>query len=149
MTRERDPRTARARSNILLSTRDFCGVIFHLTRTYFRPFLKLFELRHQRTVEDRAAAEKLKASAENKFDDYRKKLALEKQAAIKDMENVLDDARKQEAAILAQAREEAKKVTQDTLESVTQQRNALKKQLEGEVETLARTISERLLSRKA
>jgi F-type H+-transporting ATPase subunit b len=126
----------------------FAVVFFALSSLFFRPFLSLFETRHRKTVQDREAAEKLMAQAEARFEDYKRRLTEERLAAKREYEAALDQAKKQEAAVLAQAREEAKKITQEAVESIGKQREQLKKSLEGEVDALARTISERLVSRK-
>jgi len=119
-----------------------------LSKLYFQPFLKLFEARHKRTVEDREAAERLMIQAQSKLDEYKRLLTEERLAAKKSYEMALLEARKQEFELLAEAREEAKKITQDAADSVNRQREQLKKQLETDVETVAQNISERLLSRK-
>ncbi|MGK5083646.1 ATP synthase F0 subunit B [Bdellovibrionota bacterium FG-1] len=119
-----------------------------LSAVYFRPFLRLFEHRHQRTVADREAAERLMIQANLKLDEYRTQLAEERLAAKKIYEAALDEAKKQEAAILGRAREEAKKITQEAADSVARQRDQIKAQLELDVEGMARGISEKLLSRK-
>lgn len=126
----------------------FALLYFILSAVYFRPFLRLFEHRHEKTVADRDAAERLMSQANAKFDEYRARLAVERQNAKKDYEAILTEAKKEEAAILSQAREEAKKITQEAGESVARQREQLKAQLEADVEGLARSISEKLLSRK-
>ncbi len=114
----------------------FWVVFLLLAHIFFRPFLRLFEARHKRTVEDREAAEKLYAQAEAKFEEYKKHDA------------AVAQAKKEEAAVLHAAREEAKKITHEAADSIAKQREQLKKSLEGEVDQLARTISERLVSRK-
>lgn len=119
-----------------------------LSRFYFRPFLKLFEARHKRTVQDREAAEKLLAQANSKLEEYKRLLTEERAATKKEFDVALQEAHKQEEELLAKAREEAKKITQGAAESVHRQREELKKQLEKDVETISQTISERLLSRK-
>ena len=126
----------------------FWVVFLVLGRMFFRPFLGLFEARHKKTVEDREAAEKLLAQADAKFEEYKKKLAEAKHDAKKEYDAVLAQAKKEEAAVLHAAREEAKKITHEAAESIAKQREQLKKSLEGEVDQLARTISERLVSRK-
>jgi F-type H+-transporting ATPase subunit b len=126
----------------------FAVLYFILRAVYFRPFMALFEHRHQRTVADREAAEKLMAQANSKFDEYRDRLSQERQAARKDYELVLEKAKKEEASILAQAREEAKKITQEAAESISNQREKLKAELQVDVESMAKMISEKLLSRK-
>jgi F-type H+-transporting ATPase subunit b len=123
-------------------------LFFLLGRGFFRPFLHLFEARHKKTVEDREAAEKLLAQADAKFEEYKKRLADARLEAKKEYEAVLTQAKKEESAILHTAREEAKKITHEAAESIAKQREQLKKSLEGEVDQLARTISERLVSRK-
>ena len=126
----------------------FAVLYFVLSAVYFRPFLRLFEHRHQKTVADRDAAERLMAQANAKLDEYRARLAEERQNAKKEYEAVLAEAKKEEAALLAKAREEAKKITQEASDSVSRQREQLKAQLEADIEGMARNISEKLLSRK-
>jgi len=126
----------------------FAVIFFILRPIYFKPFLKLFEARHKRTVEDREAAERMMAQAEAQFAEYRERISQVRADARADLEAVLAEARKEEATILSQAREEAKKITQDAAESINKQRDQLKKDLQTDVEALAQGISERLLSRK-
>lgn len=127
----------------------FAVLFFILSRVYFRPFLGLFDARHQKTVADREAAERLVIQADAKFEEYKTQLAQERQAARKEYDAVMTEAKKQEAVILAHAREEAKKITQEAAESVASQRGKLKAELEADVEGMARAISDKLLSRKA
>ena len=116
-----------------------------LSGGYFKPFMKLFEARHKRTVGDREAAEKLIAQAEAKFQEYRERLGEERIKAKKVYEEILNEAKKEEAAILATARNEAKKITQEAVESMAKQTDQVKKALQADVESLAKTISETLL----
>jgi F0F1-type ATP synthase membrane subunit b/b' len=126
----------------------FVVLFVFLGNVYFKPFLKLIQARHKRTVEDREAAEKLMADADQKFEEYRKRLAEERAAARKDYENLLTEVKKEESAMMAQSRSEAKKITQEAADSVNQQREQVKRQLEADVESLAKTISETLLLRR-
>jgi len=126
----------------------FAVLFFVLTRVYFRPFMRLFELRHQRTVADRQSAEKLLSEADLKFEEYKKVIAQERAAARKDFEAVIQSARAEEAVIIGHAREEAKKITQTTAESMSGQKDELKRQLQGDVDVMAKVIAEKLLSRK-
>ena len=119
-----------------------------LSRVYFKPFLRLFEARHKKTVEDRETAERLMQQARARFDEYTQRLADERLASRREYEALLNEAKKEEAAILLQAREEAKKITQEAAESVSRQRDQLRKQLESDVEALSRSVSEKLLSRQ-
>lgn len=126
----------------------FWVVFLLLARLFFRPFLRLFEARHKRTVEDREAAEKLFAQAEAKFEEHKKRLADARLEVRREYDAAIAQAKKEEAVVLHAAREEAKKITHEAAESIAKQREQLKKSLEGEVDQLARTISERLVSRK-
>jgi F-type H+-transporting ATPase subunit b len=118
-----------------------------LSHFFFKPFLKLFEARHKRTVEDREAAARLLVQANSKLEEYKRILTDERVSAKKAYDATLAEAKKQESELLAQAREEAKKITQEAADSVNKQREQLKKQLQADVEGLAQNISEKLLSR--
>jgi F-type H+-transporting ATPase subunit b len=126
----------------------FAVLYFVLSAVYFRPFLRLFEHRHQKTVADREAAERLMAQANAKFDEYKARLSEERQAAKKDYDAVIAEGKKQENEIIAHARNEAKKISQEAADSVLAQRQRLKTELEADIEGMARGISEKLLSRK-
>jgi F0F1-type ATP synthase membrane subunit b/b' len=126
----------------------FSIVFLILSRIYFRPFLHLFEARHKRTIEDREAAERLMSQAQAKLDEYKTRLAEERAAARRDYEAVLNEAKKEEATILYLAREESRKITHEAAESVAKQHEQLKRQLEVDAESLARSIAERLVPKK-
>ena len=123
-------------------------IFFFLANFYFRPFLKLFEFRHKRTIEDREAAERLMTQAQAKLEEYKRLLSEERLAAKKDYDLALQEVRKLEAELMAQAREEAKQITQAAADSVNQQREELKRHLDTDIESIAQSLSERLLSRK-
>lgn len=123
-------------------------IFFALSRLYFKPFLQLFEARHKRTVEDRAAAERLMTQTQEKMDEYSRRLATERSAARKEIETALQAAKTEEGTLLSAARGEAKKITQESFEAIAQQRQKLKAQLEADVESLARSVSEQLLSKR-
>lgn len=127
----------------------FAVLFVALKPIFFKPFMRLFEIRHQRTVEDSAAADKLMEQAQAKFDEYQKLINEQRASTKREIESALLDARKQESEILAKAREDAKKSTQEAMDAIQSQKDQVRKQLEMEVETLARGISEQLLSRKA
>jgi F-type H+-transporting ATPase subunit b len=127
----------------------FASAFFFLGNFYFKPFMKLIEARHKRLVEDRAAAEDLVAQADAKFEEYKKRLADERAAARKEYEALLTQARREEAEILSAARDEARKITQEANESAVKQQEQLQKQLEADVEGLAKAVSETLLVRRS
>ncbi len=126
----------------------FAVLFFFLSRLYFAPFMKLFEVRHKKTVEDREAAERLMQQAQDLFSEYSRRMSEERASARKEYEQAISSAQKEETEMLNRARDEAKKITQDAIESVSRQRQALRSQLEADIEGLAKTVSEGLLSRK-
>ena len=123
-------------------------LFFALSHLYFRPFLKLFEARHKKTVEDREATVRLMAQAQGKLEEYKRLLAEERVLNKKALDAALAEAKKKESEFLAEARNESKKITQEAADSVNQQREILKKQLQSDVDDIAKSISDRLLSRK-
>jgi F-type H+-transporting ATPase subunit b len=123
----------------------FFVVFLILERVYFKPFFKLFEMRHKRTVEDRQAAADMLAQAEQKLEEYQRRLNDARANARSEFETLIDEAKKEEAKILTAAREEAKKISQEASAEVLQQRDRLKKQLEGEIDQIAKGIADKLL----
>jgi F0F1-type ATP synthase membrane subunit b/b' len=123
-------------------------VYFLLSSLYFKPFMRLFEVRHKRTIEDREAAKNLMEQAHTKLQEYKKRLTEESAAARKEYEAAITEAKKEEAKLLTQTRDSAKKIVQEALESAGAQRDQLKKSLESEVASLAKAVSESLLVRK-
>lgn len=119
-----------------------------ISQTYFKPFLKLIELRHKRTVSDREAAEQLMAQAQAKLDEYQRRLAAERAAIRSDADALMAAAKKEEASILASAREEAKKITQEAADAVEKQRTEIRAKLNSDVEAFANQVSDALLARR-
>ena len=126
----------------------FVVLFFILSNVYFKPYLKLFQARHKRTVEDKEAAEKLMLQAQVKLDEYKRILLEERVAAKAELEKAIAEAKTHEAEQLAHAREEARRMTHQTFDEIEKQRQQLKKQLSADVESLGQSIAERLLSRK-
>lgn len=124
----------------------FATLFVFLTQIYFRPFLKLFELRHKKMVADKLSAERLVEQANARFAEYTKKLNEERLLARQEYEALLVTTKTEEAAILNQAREDAKKITKEAAESSAQQREQLRRQLEVDVESIAQQISKTLLT---
>ena len=123
-------------------------LFFVLKVSFFKPFLNLFKIRHQKTVEDKQAAEKLLAEANRKLEEYQKQLAAAKSEAQTTYENILMHAKKEETEIFSKAREEAKKINQDAAAEIFTIREKLKKDLEADVNVLAQRISDQLLQRR-
>lgn len=123
----------------------FTALFVLLSRTYFRPFLKLIESRHQRTVLDREAALRMIEEARTKFEEYQNRISEEQALARKAIEAAMDSARKSEAQILSEAREQAKRVMQEAQDSIGKQHAEVSRQLDAQVESLAGMVADRLL----
>lgn len=126
----------------------FVVLFLILPGLFFRPYQRLIELRLSRTVEDRKKAQGLIVEANQKFEEYKTKLSAERNRARAEIEKVLAEVKTQEAAILSEAREEAKKITQSAVDSIQQQNAQLKRSLETDVESIALQISDLLLKRQ-
>ena len=123
----------------------FIVVFLIVGNGFFKPFLRLIQARHSATVKAREDAEKTLAQAQNKFEEYRARIQSERTLARKDYEDVLAEAKREEADMLARARAEAQQITQKTVEEIGRERARVRTELEADVERLAQQISETLL----
>lgn len=123
----------------------FAVLMLVLGQVYFKPFMRLFQTRHKKTVEDREEAERMMTDADARFEDYKKRIAQERQSARAEYEKLLDEAKKEESRILSEARNEAKRITQEAAESAAKQREEIKRSLDVDVESIALNISNTLL----
>lgn len=124
-------------------------VTFLLLRViYLKPFLKLFEARHQRTVADKEEAEKLSLQARLTLEEYKKKLIEEQKRAQARIEQSLQSAKLEEAKVINAARDEAKKIIVAAADQATKQRQELERALEFEIESIAKAVTDKLLARK-
>ena len=119
-----------------------------LSNVFFKPFQRLIQARHKRLIEDREAAEKILTQADAKFDEYKRRLTEERASARHEYDAFLNQAKKDESQLLMEARNEAKKITQDAAESAQRQKDQIQKQLEADVEGLAKQIADNLLLKR-
>ena len=119
-----------------------------LSQIFFKPFLRLIEIRNKKTIQDRESAERILSQAQEKLTDYTRQLTAARLEAKAAYDTVIEQAKKEEAEVLSQARNEAKTITQDALRDMDQQASKLRKDLETEVDTMARAVTEKLLLRK-
>jgi F-type H+-transporting ATPase subunit b len=126
----------------------FTAIFFVIPHVFFRPFQKLIESRHQKTVADRERAEDLVKQANAKLEEFKSRMAEERSRARAEYERVMTEVKAEESRILAEAREEAKKITQSSLEAIQSQSAQLKRSLEADVEGLALQISDMLMRRQ-
>jgi len=126
----------------------FVGLYLILSQTFFKPYMKLFEARRKATVEDREHAKKLLEEADQKIKEYQSKIHEIRAESQKQIDLAITAARKEESQLLLNARDEAKKIYQDTLGDVTGQKEKIKKEIIAEIDTMAKGVSEKLLLRK-
>ena len=84
----------------------FVVLFFVLRKMYFGPFLRLFELRREKTIEDRKAAEQLVQQADEKLKQYQEKMKSARALAKKEYEVQMAKAKEEEAR---SSREQAKR----------------------------------------
>lgn len=125
----------------------FVAIFLIIPSLFFKPFQKLLEARHQKTVADRERAEELVKQANAKLEEFRTRMTAERTRARAEHERVIAEVKAEEAKILGTAREEAKKITQASLETIQNQATQLKRSLEADVEGLAIQISDMLTKR--
>lgn len=114
---------------------------------FFKPFQKLIELRLARTVEDQKKAEELMKLAQQKMNEYKEKISIERAKSRAEYEKFLGDLKNEESKILSAARNEAKEITQNTLNKLDQQFAQLKRSLEADVEGLSLQICDLILKK--
>ncbi len=126
----------------------FFFVFLVIPNLFFKPFQALIERRHDRTVADKEKAQQLVVQADQKFDEYKTKLAQERVRARAEYEKVIAQVKAEEASILSEARAEAKKITQAAADNIQEQSVQLRRALEADVESMALQISDTLLKRQ-
>lgn len=123
----------------------FFIVFLALSEIFFKPFFRLFENRHAKTVQDRQASEKILKEAEEKLKEYQKILTETRASTRAEFDQIMSEAKAKEAKFLNEAREASKKITQDAAADVVAQKERLKKELSAEVGKLADQIVDRLM----
>lgn len=126
----------------------FTVIFFIIPNVFFKPFQRLIDSRHQKTVADREKAEELVKQANSKLEEFRFRIAEERSRARAEFERVMLEVKQEESRVLTVAREEAKKITHAALENIQAQSTQLKRSLEADVEGLALQISDLLTKRQ-
>ncbi len=126
----------------------FTAIFIIIPNVFFRPFQKLIEARHEKTVADRERAEELVKQANAKLEEFKSRMSEERSRARAEYERVLAEVKNEEAKIIGSAREEAKKITQAAMESIQSQSTQLKRSLEADAEGLALQIADMLTKRQ-
>ncbi len=135
-------------STVFVQLAIFAAFYFLSKALFFRPILGLLQTRYQRTVEDKARAEKLVEAAASKQAEYKARLDAERAAARKDYDLRIEEVKREEARILSVARAEAKDITQKASDELQKQAEAIRGQLALEVESIAQGVATQMLSRR-
>lgn len=117
-----------------------------LRATYFGPIARLIDLRHKRTVADNAEAEKLEQQNATQIQDFKDRLSVVRLEIRMERDKAIAEARKQDAQVIAQAREDAKKITQEAVAQAEAARSTALKSLGSEIDSLASGLTKKLLS---
>lgn len=126
----------------------FTVIFFIIPNVFFKPFQKLIESRHEKTVADRERAEELVKQASAKLEEFKSRMSEERTRARSEYERVISEVKAEEVKILGSAREEAKRITQAAMESIQNQSTQLKRSLEADAEGLALQIADMLTKRQ-
>jgi F-type H+-transporting ATPase subunit b len=112
---------------------------------FFKPLLNLFELRDEKLIQDRERALKMMNEAQAKLDEYHAQLQEARRALRAEFDAAVKEVKAEEARILQEAREEAKKTTSETQAQIQSQVGQLRKNLETDIEGMARSVVDTLM----
>jgi F-type H+-transporting ATPase subunit b len=126
----------------------FAVLFLFLGQVFFKPFLALLEERHRRTQRDREAAATMATETKAKLEEYESRVRSARLEARAEVEQAISEAKAEEARVLGAAREEAKKITLETIAGLSIEKERVRAQLEVDAESLATAISEKLLLKK-
>lgn len=88
------------------------------------------------------------AQAEDRLREYTERLTAARLSAKAVLDQSLEQAKKEEADIFSNARNEAKKITQEASAAIEKQAEVLRAELKNEVDVMAKSVTEKLLLRK-
>lgn len=108
--------------------------------------LALFEQRERSTSGASKGAEENLSAALKLTAEYEQKMAQERAAILKSLEPKLQAARSEAGRIVESAEAEAATLIESTRASIMEDQNRLESVIEGDADSLANTISERVLA---
>ncbi len=132
-------------STVFIQVGIFFVVYMFVSSVFLKPYLQLFQVRRQRTVEDRKAAQKLMADAQAKLEEYQRQLGQARDKTRQDFDQTMKEVRKSEALILFKAREEVKNLMQKAAVDAEKQKAAVVAQVALQLDGMASQVSDRLL----
>ena len=127
----------------------FILLMFLLEPLLFRPVLRVFALREERTEGAKAQARELEERAGELYVRYQKELERVNRVAAEERDRVRAETAKLEAEILREAREATARVVEDGRRQIEAEMSRVQFDVGRESERLARDITERVLGRGA
>ena len=113
----------------------------------FRPAIRLIEARREATEGTRERAIAMKKEAEQFSDEVDRQILDIKSAAILERDRMIEQARRQDRDLMAAAREKSLKVAENARIQMKKDGDIVRKELEVEVEALARGVANRILGK--
>ena len=124
----------------------FVFLLWALNRILFKPILELIQRRRDAIEQKTALAEDYSAEAERCMTDYRRIIEEALAKADEVRVSILREAKEKQREIALTAQSQYEKTVAEQIESAKVRAEAMKRELEPEIEELARALAERLLS---
>ena len=124
----------------------FVFLLWALNRILFKPLLELIQRRRDAIDQKTALAEDYSAEAERCMTDYRRIIEEALAKADEVRASILREAKEKQREIALTAQSQYEKTVAEQIESAKVRAEAMKRELEPEIEDLARALAERLLS---
>lgn len=125
----------------------FLLVLWFLNRTLFRPILHILHQREERTEGYLRDADNLEAAAQEKARLYEEKLLSARKDTIEIKRVIVAQGVAQREELLAGARKKASAVLEEIRGNIAGELAATRKALPDKIETIGRTIAEKVLGR--
>jgi F-type H+-transporting ATPase subunit b len=127
----------------------FVVLMFLLEPLLFRPVLRIFALREERTVGAKAQARELDERAGEIYQRYQRELERVNRVAAEERDRIRAETAKVEAEILREAREATTRVVEEGRKQIAAEISRIKFDLGRESQRLSEDIVTRVLGREA
>jgi F-type H+-transporting ATPase subunit b len=126
----------------------FILLMFLLEPLLFKPVLRVFALREERTVGAKAQARELDERAGELYQRYQRELERVNRVAAEERDRVRAETSKLEAQILREARETSVRIVEDGRRQIAAEIGRVRFELGRESERLSQDIMQRVLGRE-
>lgn len=123
----------------------FVFMFIFLYFALFRPAIRLIEARREATEGTRERAIAMRKEAEAFSDEVDRQILDIKSAAILERDRMIEQARRRDRDLTAEAREKSRKAAQNARMQMKRDGEMVRKELEAEVEALATGVATRIL----